>query len=470
MTLRILLEVPITSANLKNGANHSFSNLRINTKLIAPEALQVIKRLNKENFEAYLVGGCVRDLLLAKQPKDFDVVTNATPEQIRQIFKHSRIIGRRFKIVHVVFAKTKIEVATYRQNSEENNQKQLTSENGMLLNDNQYGQSVEEDSSRRDYTINALYYNPYQNVTLDFTNGIYDIVHGNIEIIGDPETRFREDPVRMIRAYRFAAKLGFNITKRTKKLLPTLLPLLKEVPPARMFEEFNKLFLTGHGEQSFDLLLKNDVLKYLLTEQGPLLQDPKFAKFIKCALKSSDDRHKEGKRNMPHFLFAVMLWPLVYKLYTKMLTIDKYAINNTPEEIMAQAANIVLKRQCQITMLPIRAIDDIINIWTLVVSLENQDNLNRPEDFVWLEVYRAAQDFLALRQNLDPEFGELHKKWLEAYEFLVPPEMRNRKSINKLRKENEMKNSKKNDRKRSNRKFRRSKPSKRAAESSYFSK
>jgi poly(A) polymerase len=346
----------------------------------------------------------------------------------------------------------------------------------MLLRDNVYGESIEEDASRRDYTINALYYSPIENKIHDFHGGVYDIINGNIDIIGNPEKRFREDPVRMIRAYRFAAKLGFKITERTLKPMPELLDLLKEVPAARMFDEFNKMFITGHGEKSFNLLYKNDILKYLLTDLGPLLKDESVRDFIAIGLRNSDTRHAEGKRNMPHFLFAVMLWPLLYKLYTRMLTKPKYAAQNN-DSIIKAAASMVIQKQNMITMLPQTSTQDITNIWKLVIELENPDNLEQAEKFVWNPLYRAAQDFLLLRGKQDQALNELYEKWLNAYEFIVPPSLRSRASLEKAKKDKDGSNSKqskvrktKNDRnsKKFTKSFRRQKPSKRAAEAEFF--
>ncbi len=457
---------------------HGSSHLVLPGNLIShskinSQALQVIKRLVSSGYEAYLVGGCVRDLLLHKAPKDFDVVTNATPEQVKRLFSNSRIIGRRFKIVHVTFSNGIIEVATFRAKQDQE-VLSTTSQEGMLLRDNIYGSSLEDDATRRDYTINALYYSPFENKIHDFHGGVYDILNGIIDIIGDPETRFREDPVRMIRAYRFAAKLDFSITPRTKDKINELLPLIKNVPPARMFEEFNKLFITGHGEKSFKLLFDNDVLKYLLADQGTLSKDPAIYKFIAYALQNSDERHKNGKRNMPHFLYSVMLWPLVYKLYTRMLTIPKHSLNHTNEEIMRKAAEIVLLKQGAITQLPMPAMKDITDIWAMVVSLENPDNLEHAQDFVWNGLYRAAQDFIALRGHFDPDIKNIYEKWLEAYEFIVPPSLRSRALLQKAKNKEEehhkrdKKRRKSNDKSFRNRQIRRGKPKTRDAQVAYF--
>ena len=237
----------------------------ISRQKISPKALSVIERLQNAHYKAYLVGGCIRDLLVGKTPKDFDVSTNATPEQVRKVFENSRIIGRRFKIVHVVFGKEIIEVTTFRgdSNNHKNKKLRVSSDSGMLVRDNVYGQDIDEDASRRDFTINAIYYDSHNETILDFHGGLYDLNAGIIDIIGDPQTRYLEDPVRIIRALRFSAKLGFKLSKRTADPIAKLAVNLREVSSARMFEEVNKLFLTGHGSESFKILRNFKIFEIL---------------------------------------------------------------------------------------------------------------------------------------------------------------------------------------------------------------
>ena len=401
----------------------------INIKRISPEALQVIKRLNNAKYSAYLVGGCVRDLLLQKTPKDFDVVTDATPEQIKKIFSNSRIIGKRFRLVHCVFRNNIIEVATFRtEDSSSKNADMITSEDGYLLRDNKYGKSLLEDACRRDYTINALYYSPFENVIHDFHGGLYDLLNQNIEIIGDPVQRFQEDPVRIIRAYRFQAKLGFTLSERTQKAIPECFPLLKQINTSRMYEEFNKIFLTGHGATSFDVFLKNNIIEHLLIEHGSLIKESSFSTFINNALINADNRLASGKQNMPHFLYAVMLWPIVKQLYLKMLNIPRFSILKDVT-IMDKASDIILQRQCAITNIPQRFISDIKEIWNMQIALENQNNLDNPKEIVWKGIFRASVDFLNARISVEPALKEIAEQWVAQYEFFVPPEMRSRRQI-----------------------------------------
>lgn len=419
----------------KNGSAHlQIPGKLINNDLINKSAIYVIKTLYDAGYKAYLVGGGVRDLILNKEPKDFDIVTNAIPEQIKKLFPRCRIIGRRFKLVHVIVGNNIIEVATFRRNiiptPEKTTNALKASSSGMLLRDNIYGNNLAEDASRRDYTINALYYNPFENLIHDFHGGFYDMVHGNIEMIGDPAQRFHEDPVRMIRAYRFAAKLGFHITKRTAQDIPTLLPLLSQIPAARMFEEFVKIFLTGHGAISFDILMRDDVLKYLLVDMGSMLYSRDYVDFVRHALKSSDNRHKEGKRNMPHFLFAVMLWPLCEQLFYRMQNLEQFKFD-APGKNMMKAANMVLNKQREITSIPQLALTDIADIWRMQLDLEDETLQHNPEGMVWQGIFRASLEFLTLRAHFDTNLELIAKQWLDSYEFYVPPEKRSRKSLTK---------------------------------------
>ncbi len=273
----------------------------IQQKDIPYQAIRVIRGLLKAGYKAYLVGGCIRDLLSGKAPKDFDVSTNATPEQVHRIFRNSRIIGRRFKIVHVVFGREIIEVTTFRTNSESKRDsvRHQTSDTGMLVRDNVYGKSLEEDAERRDFTINAVYYDFKTQELIDFHAGIYDLTNQVIDIIGDPKVRYLEDPVRIIRALRFAAKLGFKLSKRTADPIAEMAPSLQQVSNARMFEEVNKLFLTGHGLESFKILREYGIFSILFPGLDEYLDNPVFNSFVEYALQSSDERYKAHYESLP---------------------------------------------------------------------------------------------------------------------------------------------------------------------------
>ena len=251
----------------------------ISRKDISENALKVMYRLNKAGYEAWLVGGGVRDLLLGKKPKDFDVTTNATPEQVRKLFRNCRLVGRRFRLAHVMFGPEIIEVATFRGHHEGNVSDRTTSQrgqNGMLLRDNIFG-SIEEDAQRRDFTINSLYYSVADFTVRDYVGGMKDLKDGVIRLIGNPETRYREDPVRMLRAVRFAAKLGMRISPETAEPIPRLATLLNDIPPARLFEESLKLLQAGYGYETYKLLCEYHLFQPLAGPETGLLRQSRFA-------------------------------------------------------------------------------------------------------------------------------------------------------------------------------------------------
>lgn len=285
----------------------------ISRKDISENALKVMYRLNKAGYEAWLVGGGVRDLLLGKKPKDFDVTTNATPEQVRKLFRNCRLVGRRFRLAHVMFGPEIIEVATFRGHHEGNVSDRTTSQrgqNGMLLRDNIFG-SIEEDAQRRDFTINSLYYSVADFTVRDYVGGMKDLKDGVIRLIGNPETRYREDPVRMLRAVRFAAKLGMRISPETAEPIPRLATLLNDIPPARLFEESLKLLQAGYGYETYKLLCEYHLFQPLFptitryfTENG----DSPMERIIEQVLKNTDTRIHNDMRVNPAFLFAAMFW------------------------------------------------------------------------------------------------------------------------------------------------------------------
>ncbi len=251
------------------------------------------------------MGGGVRDILLGGKPKDFDIATNATPEEVHDLFRNSRLIGRRFRIVHVVFGREVIEVTTFRGNATEadaeaDEDDRRTSEHGLLLRDNVYG-NQEEDALRRDFTVNALYYCIRDFTVVDFANGIEDLENRQMRLIGDPETRYREDPVRMLRAIRFAAKLDFDIEPETEAPIGELAPLLTHIPPARLFDEVLKLFSAGHGEATYDLLSRYNLLEPLFPETARAIEAGEPDELILQALRNTDARIAQGKSVTPYF-------------------------------------------------------------------------------------------------------------------------------------------------------------------------
>lgn len=277
----------------------------ISRKDISDNALKVLYRLHNAGYQAYLVGGCVRDLLLGLHPKDFDVATDAEPEQIKALFRNCRLIGRRFRLAHIVFGRDVIEVATFRghHNGEqqgEGDKLSRRSDEGLLLRDNVFG-SIEEDAERRDFTANAMYYNIADFSVTDFANGMQSLKERKLHLIGDPETRYREDPVRMLRAVRFAAKLDMQISAEAGDIIPGLAPLLANIPAARLFEEVLKLFLAGRAEQTFDLLQEYGLFGQLFPMLQPMLKvpDSKESLFVRQVLINTDHRINNELRVTP---------------------------------------------------------------------------------------------------------------------------------------------------------------------------
>ncbi len=372
-------------------------------------------RLKNEGFDAYLVGGCVRDLLLGREPKDFDVVTDADPEQIRKIFRNCRLIGRRFRLAHVHFGKEVIEVATFRGNGEEQDEKQMLNKEGRLLRDNVYG-TIEEDVWRRDFTVNALYYNIKDYSVVDYVGGMEDHKAGTLKLIGDPETRFREDPVRMLRAVRFAVKLGFNLDPDCQQAIHTTSTLLDSIPPARLYDEVLKLFLSGYALQTFEMLRYYGLFQVLFpaTEKSLAVEQDGFPKlFLIRALQNSDNRIAEGKTVTAYFLLAAFLWEPVQ-------TIAKDMLDQDVAENMAyqDAANEAVSRQIKLTAMPRYITTAMWEVWSLQPKFNARVG-SKPGRLLAHPRFRAAYDFLLLRSEtggVDPELAEWWTRYQNANE------------------------------------------------------
>lgn len=380
----------------------------VSRKLMSPNALKVLYRLNKGGYDAYLVGGGVRDILLGVQPKDFDIVTNATPEEIKELFRNCRLIGRRFRLAHIVFGREIIEVATFRGHHDSTDDKttQKTSkqsEHGMLLRDNIYG-SIEEDAERRDFTINALYYSAKDFTVHDFADGISDINARKIRLIGDPITRYREDPVRMLRAIRFATKLNMTMSKETEAPIKELGPLLENIPPARLFEEFLKLFMSGKAEENFDQLREYGLFKYffpLVDQQLEEQSNPYLLPFIKQALQNTDKRINNEQRVTPAFLFATMLW---YPLEGQI----KQLQNNTqltPQDAFFNALGEIMSEQQRSIAIPKRFQAVMKDIFILQDKLDKREGKKAFKAFEHIK-FRAGYDFLLLRSDIESSYSQ----------------------------------------------------------------
>ena len=395
----------------------------ISRKDISENALKVMYRLNKAGYEAWLVGGGVRDLLLGKKPKDFDVTTNATPEQVRKLFRNCRLVGRRFRLAHVMFGPEIIEVATFRGHHEGNVSDRTTSQrgqNGMLLRDNIFG-SIEEDAQRRDFTINSLYYSVADFTVRDYVGGMKDLKDGVIRLIGNPETRYREDPVRMLRAVRFAAKLGMRISPETAEPIPRLATLLNDIPPARLFEESLKLLQAGYGYETYNLLceyhqpLFPTITRYF-TENG----DSPMERIIEQVLKNTDTRIHNDMRVNPAFLFAAMFW------YPLLETAQKIAQESglTYHDAFALAMNDVLDEACRSLAIPKRLTTLTRDIWQLQLRMSRRQG-KRAWKLLEHPKFRAAYDLLALRAEVERN-AELQRlvKWWGEFQVSAPPDQK----------------------------------------------
>ncbi len=382
---------------------------------ISESALKVLYKLQKEGYSAYLVGGCVRDLLLGREPKDFDVVTNADPEQVRKVFRNCRLIGRRFRLAHVHFGREVIEVATFRGAGEEQNDKQVLNKEGRLLRDNVYG-TIEEDVWRRDFTVNALYYNIKDFSVVDFVGGMADHKAAELKLIGDPDTRFREDPVRMLRAVRFAVKLGFKLHPECEKSMHKVAELLSSIPSARLYDETLKLFMSGYALQTFEMLRHYGLFQVLFpaTENCLSIEENGFPRLLLIkALENSDNRIAEGKTVTAYFLFAAFLWePVQIRAKEKMA---KGLI-----EFMAyqEAANEVIAMQVKSTALPRHITLAMREVWSLQPKF-NACVGSKPSRLITHPRFRAGYDFLLLRAETggaDPELAQWWSKYQAANE------------------------------------------------------
>lgn len=389
--------------NSVKAAYHQFFSKEIISKdFISKNALEIIEKLQKHNFKAYIVGGAIRDILISLAPKDFDIVTNATPEEIRQLFKNSRIIGRRFRLVHIFFGRELIEVSTFRAKPE----KIERLKNGVQK-DNAFG-TIEEDAERRDFTCNALYFDPIKNKIFDFYGGINDLETQQLKMIGDPKKRLAEDPVRAIRAIRFSAKLNFEIDFKLKQQIIKVLPELKKIPYSRIFDEVLKIFLTGHAEKSLNLFINFNLSDLFFPSLNTSSED--VNNFVLRGLKKTDDRIRIGKPINPGYLLAVFLWKDVNNLRNNFQKKSKYPIT-----ALNDAIEITLIKQNKVFPIQKRFITTMTEIWRLQPRFEN---LNKKRVFRLFSHprFRAAYDFMLLRGEENEVDKELVTWWTNFVE------------------------------------------------------
>ena len=369
----------------------------------------MLYRLREAGFGAYLVGGAVRDLLLGMHPKDFDVATDATPEQVKQLFRNCRLIGRRFRLAHVVYGREIIEVATFRANSDDGSGDREM-EDGRLVRDNVYG-SIEDDAIRRDFTCNALYYAIEDFSVRDYVGGYEDVQARTMRLIGDPETRYREDPVRMLRAVRLAAKLDFEIEPATAAPIPRLAALLGEAAPARLFEEMLKLFLSGHAVASFERLEAHGLLGAVLPETEAALRSNRsgaLRRMVLAGLRNTDARVAADEPVSPAFLFALLLWPAYCRALAGLQAQGMHV-----EEAQRRAADRVTLHQVQTIALPKRFSLPMQEIWLLQSRFSSRQR-KRVFRLLAHPRFRAAYDFLVLRQAASDSHAADVEFWKQA--------------------------------------------------------
>ncbi|MBS9778102.1 MAG: polynucleotide adenylyltransferase PcnB [Gammaproteobacteria bacterium] len=390
---------------------YSRSEHSISRQHFSKNALTVLYGLHKAGYRALLVGGCLRDVLRGESPKDFDVTTDATPEQVKEVFRNCRIIGRRFRLAHVHFGRDIIEVATFRAD-----EKGETDSDGLVVNHNTFG-TITTDVHRRDFTLNALYYDIADFSIIDYVGAMEDIDDSVIRMIGDPLERYEEDPVRMLRAARFAAKLGMRIEPKTEQAIARKKHLLENIPTARLFDETIKLFLSGYALAAYEELRIYDLFGELFPATDALLKKfdhPKHAqykKLIKQALKNTDHRLAHDEPVAIGFLYAVILWPLFTELLQQKINDGIHwhqALHDTIDMVFHEAAKRV--------GIPMRHKSMVRDIWVMQSRLTAEKlNKKRMESVLMHKRFRAGYDFLELRlQSGEKELQEFYEIWVQA--------------------------------------------------------
>lgn len=368
-------------------------------------ALRTCDALQEAGYKAFVVGGAVRDLILGRDPKDFDIATDATPEEVRGIFRRSRMIGRRFRIVHVLCGRDMVEVSTFRGPAAEGDAgTRVEDEHGRLLRDNVWGDQA-QDATRRDFTINALFYDPSREQVWDYHGGVADLKRKRLRIIGDPAQRYREDPVRMLRAVRFAAACGLEIDTNTRKPIKALAPLLANVPAARLYDEMLKLLLSGHAVECVKRLRKEGLHHGLLPLLDVILEQPLGERFVMLALKNTDARVLADKPISPAFLFAALTWHEVLAAWKKI-----EARGVPPAPALHEAMDEVLDKQTEQLAIPRRFTSDMKELWVLQPRFEQRSG-QRPFRLLEHPRFRAAYDFLLLRCESGEVATELGDWW-----------------------------------------------------------
>jgi len=368
---------------------------------ISPAAFKVCTVLREAGFSAYVVGGAVRDLLLGIEPKDYDIATDARPEQVKPLFRRAIIIGRRFRLVHVIIGQDTVEVSTFRAADTETAEKD---EHGRVLRDNVFGTQA-EDARRRDFSVNALYFDPASEEVVDYHGGLADLRKRTMRIIGAPETRFREDPVRMLRAVRLGAKLGLTLDAATRAPIRKLVPLMEHVPPARLFDEMLKLLLSGHASASLRQLRIEGLHKGVLPLLDVILEQPLGERFVTLALAQTDERVLTGRPVSPAFLFAALLWHEVLAAWRA-----REARSERSVPALEAAMDEVLDAQCEKLAITRRLTATMREVWAMQPRFEQRSG-QRPQRLLESPRFRMGYDFLALRAASGEVPAELEAWW-----------------------------------------------------------
>jgi poly(A) polymerase len=397
-------KTPVIPTVIPRAAHH------ISRDMINPNALKVLYRLHNSGFTAFLVGGCVRDLLLNRRPKDFDIATNALPEEVRKLFRNCRLIGKRFRLAHIIFGKEIIEVATFRTHHKDGQETHGHMREGMIIRDNVYG-TIEDDAWRRDFTINALYYSIADFSVLDYTGGMQDLKITTLRMIGNPEQRFLEDPVRLLRAVRFIGKLDLKVAPETEEPMLKLHHLLDNVSPARLFQEVLKFFQEGATLATFKQLQKYHLFAPLFPQTAAALKsNPHTQKLLEAALASTDQRIQEGKTVSPAFLFAVFLWHPV------LILVEKTESEEVPAHVAYEKSlKTVLRQQTDALTIPRTLLISIQDICFLQHRLTCRYG-SAPYRLLEHQRFRAAYDLLLLRTEAGEPVAELATWWTDFHD------------------------------------------------------
>lgn len=410
--------------NKKNNSSSVKTPKILKENKFSPLAIEVIKKLKLSGFRGYLVGGCVRDSLVGIKAKDFDISTDATPEEVRKIFKSSRIIGKRFRLVHVFSRNELIEVSTFRANSSRTNDNSnlIKDSEGKILRDNVWG-TLEEDCVRRDFSINALYFDPIENRLCDFHDGLQHIQKKILISIGDPLVRFEEDPVRSLRAIRFSSKLNFKISNDVKEAIYKKGHLLGNISNARMFDEFCKIFLTKEALNNFKKLDSFGVLKYLINTDN-CIKNSFGLRFQHAALINTDNRLKESKSVTPGFLIAALLWPRLINASK-----EKEGLNLRK---FFKSMDRIIREQQELTAVPRKFHGYIKDIWSLQLKLETRLG-HQPYKILNHPRFRAAYDFLLLREEAAKDFQGIGDWWTKFQKVNRPRKIELLKALRESR-------------------------------------